>query len=39
VAAPDRSGRLASDDTLLFVDAPLIVDNASGQRLSERQVG
>lgn len=30
---------LASEDTLLFIDAPLVVDNASGQRLCERQVG
>jgi predicted RNase H-like nuclease len=26
-------------DTLLFIDAPLVVDNLSGQRLCERQVG
>jgi predicted RNase H-like nuclease len=26
-------------DTLLFVDAPLVVDNPSGQRLCERRVG
>ena len=26
-------------DTLLFIDAPLVVDNPSGQRLCERQVG
>jgi predicted RNase H-like nuclease len=29
----------AVEDTLLFVDAPLRVDNAHGQRLAERQVG
>lgn len=29
----------AGDDTLLFVDAPLIVDNATGQRLCETEVG
>ncbi len=26
-------------DTLLFVDAPLVIDNPDGQRLAERQVG
>jgi len=26
-------------DTLLFVDAPLVIDNAQGQRRAERQVG
>jgi predicted RNase H-like nuclease len=26
-------------NTLLFVDAPLVIDNAEGQRLAERQVG
>lgn len=26
-------------DTLLFVDAPLVIDNETGQRLAERQVG
>jgi predicted RNase H-like nuclease len=26
-------------DTLLFVDAPLVIDNGDGQRLAERQVG
>ena len=31
--------KLASDDTLLFIDAPLVVNNASGQRVCERQVG
>jgi predicted RNase H-like nuclease/alkylated DNA nucleotide flippase Atl1 len=31
--------RHATPDTLLFVDAPLIVDNAEGQRIAERQVG
>jgi predicted RNase H-like nuclease len=30
---------LAIDDTLLFIDAPLVVLNPSGQRLCERQVG
>ncbi|HUP22974.1 MAG TPA: DUF429 domain-containing protein [Thermoanaerobaculia bacterium] len=29
----------AREDALLFVDAPLIVDNASGQRLCERHTG
>ena len=29
----------AATDTLLFVDAPLLVENASGQRVAERQVG
>jgi predicted RNase H-like nuclease len=29
----------ALDDTLLLIDAPLIVDNDSGQRVVERQVG
>lgn len=29
----------AEQDTLLFVDAPLIVDNDHGQRLAEKQVG
>ena len=29
----------AAADTLLFVDAPLVVDNEDGQRLAERQVG
>jgi len=29
----------AAPDTLLFVDAPLVVDNESGQRLCEKQVG
>jgi predicted RNase H-like nuclease/alkylated DNA nucleotide flippase Atl1 len=31
--------RHARPDTLLFVDAPLIVDNVGGQRIAERQVG
>ena len=31
--------RIATDDTLLMVDAPLVVSNASGPRLCERQVG
>ena len=30
---------VATADTLLMVDAPLVVSNASGQRLCERQVG
>ena len=30
---------LAQADTLLFIDAPLVVDNSSGQRLCETQVG
>lgn len=30
---------IASADTLLMVDAPLVVSNSSGQRLCERQVG
>lgn len=29
----------AATDTLLFVDAPLLVDNERGQRVAERQVG
>ncbi len=29
----------AADQTLLFVDAPLLVENPTGQRLAERQVG
>lgn len=29
----------AHDETLLFVDAPLVVNNESGQRLCEKQVG
>lgn len=29
----------AATDTLLFVDAPLLVENDSGQRVAERQVG
>ncbi|MHB8451726.1 MAG: DUF429 domain-containing protein [Mycobacteriales bacterium] len=32
-------GRWATADTLLFVDASLVVDNLTGQRLCERQVG
>jgi predicted RNase H-like nuclease len=28
-----------ADDVMLFVDAPLVVSNPSGQRLAERQVG
>ena len=31
--------RNARDDALLFVDAPLVVNNESGPRLCERQVG
>jgi predicted RNase H-like nuclease len=30
---------VADTDTLLFVDAPLVVDNPTGQRLCETQVG
>ena len=29
----------AAEDTLLFVDAPLVVTNEEGQRLAEKQVG
>lgn len=29
----------ASDDQLLFVDAPLVITNASGPRLADRQTG
>jgi predicted RNase H-like nuclease len=29
----------SAEDTLLFVDAPLVVENVQGQRLAERQVG
>jgi predicted RNase H-like nuclease len=31
--------QVARGDTLLFIDAPLIVDNPHGQRLCEKQVG
>jgi predicted RNase H-like nuclease len=31
--------RQSRDDTLLFVDAPLFVENTTGQRDAERQVG
>jgi predicted RNase H-like nuclease len=31
--------QIATDDTLLMVDAPLVVSNASGQRLCEGEVG
>ncbi len=31
--------QIATDDTLLMVDAPLVVSNAAGQRLCEREVG
>jgi predicted RNase H-like nuclease len=31
--------KFAQADTLLFIDAPLIVDNPAGQRLCETQVG
>jgi predicted RNase H-like nuclease len=31
--------RLALPDTLLMIDAPLVVTNATGQRLCEKQVG
>jgi predicted RNase H-like nuclease len=31
--------QIATDDTLLVVDAPLVVSNASGQRLCEGEVG
>lgn len=36
VAWVERNTR---DDALLFVDAPLVVNNESGQRLCEKQVG
>lgn len=29
----------SGDDALLFVDAPLVVENETGQRAAERQVG
>lgn len=29
----------ANDDTLLFVDAPLVITNATGPRLADRQTG
>jgi predicted RNase H-like nuclease len=32
-------GDQAGEDALLFVDAPLVVENAGGQRAAERQVG
>ena len=35
----DWIGRVATPDTLLMVDAPLVVSNAKGQRLCETQVG
>lgn len=31
--------RQSDDDTLLFVDAPLLVENTRGQSDAERQVG
>jgi predicted RNase H-like nuclease len=31
--------RVATTDTLLMIDAPLVVSNTSGQRLCEKQVG
>jgi predicted RNase H-like nuclease len=31
--------RFAAPDVLVFVDAPLVVENASGQRLCEKQTG
>lgn len=34
----DWVGRFAVEDTLLFVDAPLVVENGSGQRACERHV-
>src|SRR6478609_8729856 len=38
-ATVDWIGTHADDDCLLFVDAPLLVTNPSGQRLCETQVG
>jgi predicted RNase H-like nuclease len=38
-ATVDWIDKCAEDDTLLFVDAPLIVDNTTGQRLCETEVG
>lgn len=38
-ATVDWIDKCAEDDTLLFVDAPLIVDNTAGQRLCETEVG
>jgi len=38
-ATVDWVDNCAEDDTLLFVDAPLIVDNTTGQRLCETEVG
>jgi predicted RNase H-like nuclease len=29
----------ATDNCLLFIDAPLVVNNTAGQRLAEKQVG
>lgn len=29
----------AADDTMLFVDAPLVITNATGQRLADRETG
>lgn len=37
-ATADWVQRLATPDTLLFVDAPLVVTNPSGQRLAETEV-
>lgn len=31
--------RLRGPDTLAFIDAPLVVENATGQRLADKQVG
>lgn len=31
--------QFAIDDCLLFIDAPLVISNATGQRLAEKQVG
>ena len=33
------AGQHATDDAVMFVDAPLVVANESGQRLCEKQVG
>jgi len=38
-ATIDWIQRTASSDTVLFVDAPLVITNESGQRLAERHTG
>ena len=38
-ATIDWIQQYAADDALLFVDAPLVVSNAAGPRLADRQTG